>query len=154
MQLQTERGIRIMWEQQLCSHQGSEGRGCASGNRAELPTECGEVCGGAGCPLQSTEVHSRDPPAYHGVPMVEEFVPEGLGPAEEAHVGTVPRIAACRRNACWRSSWKTASNGKDPTLKQGKSVRSLPTEEEGAAETTCDEVTKPSVSAALLQRQR
>ena len=40
-----------------------------------------------------------------------------------------------------RSSGGTVSCGRDPTLEQGKSVRSPPPEEEGAAETTCDELT-------------
>ncbi|KAK4823918.1 hypothetical protein QYF61_008304 [Mycteria americana] len=39
-------------------------------------------------------------------------------------------------DSCWRSPWRTVSGGRDPTLEQGKSVRSPPPEEEGAAETT------------------
>jgi len=35
----------------------------------------------------------------------------------------------------------TVSHGRDPTLDQGQSVRSSPPEEEGVAETTCDELT-------------
>ncbi|OPJ89134.1 hypothetical protein AV530_016360 [Patagioenas fasciata monilis] len=38
----------------------------------------------------------------------------------------------------WNSSWRTASYGKDPMLEQGKTVRSPPPEEEGAARTICD----------------
>ena len=33
------------------------------------------------------------------------------------------------------------SHERDPTLEQGQSVRSPPAEEDGAAETTCDELT-------------
>ena len=42
------------------------------------------------------------------------------------------------------SPWEgltTVCRGRDPTLEQGKSVRSPPPEEEGAAETTWDELT-------------
>jgi len=37
--------------------------------------------------------------------------------------------------------WRTVSRERDLTLEQGQSVRSLPPEEGGAAETTCDELT-------------
>ncbi|KAK4830312.1 hypothetical protein QYF61_009817 [Mycteria americana] len=40
------------------------------------------------------------------------------------------------KDSHWRSLWRTVSCGRDPTLEQGKSVRSPPSEEEGAAETT------------------
>jgi len=42
------------------------------------------------------------------------------------------------------------------TLDQGKSVRSLPPEEEGAAETTCDELTTTPIPCppALLRGRR
>jgi len=36
--------------------------------------------------------------------------------------------------------WRTVSHEKDLTLEQGQSVRSPPPEEEGAAETACDEL--------------
>jgi len=36
---------------------------------------------------------------------------------------------------------RTVSRERDLTLEQGKSVRSLPPEEEGAGETMCDELT-------------
>ena len=49
------------------------------------------------------------------------------------------------KDSHWRSSWRTVSCGRDPTLEQGKSVRSPPSEEEGAAETTCDELTATSI---------
>jgi len=46
--------------------------------------------------------------------------------------------------------------GEGLTLEQGKSVRSLPPEEEGAAETTCDELTTIPIPrpAALLGGRR
>jgi len=66
------------------------------------------------------------------------------------------RTAPRGKDPRWSSSWRTAPSGKDsrwsslsitvsckrdPTLEQGKSVRSLPPEEAGAAETTFDELT-------------
>jgi len=46
------------------------------------------------------------------------------------------------------------SHERDPMLEQGQSVRSSPPEEEGAAETTCDELTTTPIpcSPALLLR--
>lgn len=38
---------------------------------------------------------------------------------------------------------RTASHGRDPTWDQGKGVRSSAPGQEGAAETTCDELTEP-----------
>jgi len=37
--------------------------------------------------------------------------------------------------------WRTVSHERDLTLEQGKSVRSPHPEKEGAADTTCDELT-------------
>ena len=37
--------------------------------------------------------------------------------------------------------WRTVSHERDLALEQGQSVRSPPPEEEGVAETTCDELT-------------
>ena len=48
-----------------------------------------------------------------------------------------------------RNSWRTVSRGRDPTLEQGKTVRSPPPEEEGAAETTCDELTATPIPYPL-----
>ena len=39
---------------------------------------------------------------------------------------------------------------RDPTLEQGQSVRSPPREEEGAAETTCDELTTTPIPCPPL----
>jgi len=41
--------------------------------------------------------------------------------------------------------WRTVSRERDLTLEQGQSVRSPPPEEEGAAETTCDQLTKAPI---------
>ena len=38
-------------------------------------------------------------------------------------------------------AWRTVSRGRDPALEQGQSQRSPPPQEEGAAETRCDELT-------------
>jgi len=51
------------------------------------------------------------------------------------------RTVSCGKDSHWRRFWRTVSCGRDPTLDQGQSVRSPPPEEEGAAETTCDELT-------------
>jgi len=40
-----------------------------------------------------------------------------------------------------RSLWRTVSHERDLTLEQGQCVRSPPAEEEGEAETKCDELT-------------
>jgi len=58
--------------------------------------------------------------------MLEQHVPEGLHPIRRTHVGQVHG---------------TVSHWWDPMLEQGKSVRSPPPEEKGAAETRCDELT-------------
>jgi len=46
----------------------------------------------------------------------------------------------------WSSSWRAVSRERDLTLEQGQSVRSPPPEEEGAGETTCDELTATSIA--------
>ena len=51
---------------------------------------------------------------------------------------------------------ETVSRERDPTLEQGQSVRGPPSEEEGVAETTCDELTTapmPHPSAPLGGRR-
>jgi len=51
---------------------------------------------------------------------------------------------------------RAVSCGRDPTLEQGQSVRSPSPEEEGAAETTCDELTVtpiPCLPAPLRGRR-
>jgi len=53
----------------------------------------------------------------------------------------------------WTSLWRTVSRERDPTLEQGQSVRSLPPEVKGAAETMCDQLTTTPIpcSPALLR---
>jgi len=58
--------------------------------------------------------------------MLEQAVPEGLHPVGRAHAG-----AACGE----------LSHERDPTLEQGKNVRSPPSQEEGVAEKMCDALT-------------
>ena len=75
-------------------------------------------------------------------PTLEQSVPEGLHPVEGTpHWSSLWRTAACGKDSGWRSSWRTVFHGRDPVLEQGKSVRSPSPEEEGTAETTCDELT-------------
>ena len=54
--------------------------------------------------------------------------------------GSLWRAAAHGKDSRWRSLWRTVSRERDLTLEPGKSVRSLPPEEEGTAE-TCGELT-------------
>jgi len=51
---------------------------------------------------------------------------------------------------------RTVSHGRDPILELRKSVRSPPSEEEGAAETTCDKLTSTPIPhlPALLRGRR
>ena len=53
------------------------------------------------------------------------------------------------KDLSWRNSWRADPRGRDPTLELGKSVRSPPPEEEGAAETACDELTPTPVPVPL-----
>jgi len=64
-------------------------------------------------------------------PTLEQPVPEGLNPVGRTHIGEV-----CGGLSPVRGNFM---------LKQGKSVRSPPPEEEGAAETMCDELTAASI---------
>jgi len=53
--------------------------------------------------------------------------------------------------------WRTVSCERDLTLEQGQSMRSPPSEKEGAAETTCDELTVthiPHSPAPLWEGER
>ena len=56
-------------------------------------------------------------------------------------LGSSQRAAAHGKDSHWRSLWRTVSRERDLTLEQGKTVRSLPPEGQGAAETMCDELT-------------
>ena len=77
-----------------------------------------------------------------GSPCWSSLLLGGLQPMEGTYDGAVHEdLQPCGKDSHWRRSWKTVSHDKDPTLEQGKSVRSPPPEEEGAAETTGDELT-------------
>ena len=72
-------------------------------------------------------------------PMLEQVCWQGLW----SHAGAVCswRTAPLGKDPRWGSLWRAVSREGDLTLEQGQSVRNLPPEEEGAAETTCDELT-------------
>ena len=59
------------------------------------------------------------------------------------------RTAARGKHSRCRSLWRTVCRGRVPTVEQEKSVRSPPPEEEGAAETTCDELTATPIPVPL-----
>jgi len=89
--------------------------------------------------------------------MLEQPVPEGLHPMEGTHTGAVceelkPMGRTCVREVCGELSPMTGAF----MLEQGKSVRSTPPEKEGAAETTCDELTVTPIPrpTALLRGRR
>jgi len=52
----------------------------------------------------------------------------------------------------WKSLWRTVSRERDPTLEQPQSVRSPCPEGQGAAETTCDELTAAPIPRIPLCR--
>jgi len=75
-------------------------------------------------------------------PTLEQPVPEGLHPMGRTHAGAVheelqPKGRTLVGEVCGELSPVRGTF----TLEQGKSVRSPPPEKEGAAETTCDELT-------------
>ena len=53
------------------------------------------------------------------------------------------------KDLSWRNSWRAGPCGRDPTLEQGKSVRSPPPEEEGVAEKMWDRLTATPIPAPL-----
>ena len=71
--------------------------------------------------------------------MLEQSVPERLHPMERTHAEAVHEAG---KDSHWRSLWRTVSPGKDPTLEQAMSVRSPSPENEGTAQTMCDELTE------------
>jgi len=73
--------------------------------------------------------------------MLEQPVLEGLHPVGRTHVGTIREEMGPVGRSHVEEVCGELSHERDLTLKQGKSVRSPPPEEEGAAETTCDELT-------------
>ena len=117
----------------------------------DSPAACGET---AGCP----------PAAHGGLPGEQRFPcspwrtprrsrwlgPEkAVTPWESPRWSSLWRTATCGKDSRWRSSWRAEPHERDPTLEQGRSVRSPAPEEEGAAETTCDELTATPIPAPL-----
>lgn len=64
------------------------------------------------------------PEVLHSVGMLEQFMEGSRG--KDSH---------------WKILWGTFSCGRGPTLEHGRSVRSPPHVEKGAAEAACDELT-------------
>ena len=78
----------------------------------------------------------------HGVPMMEQPVPEGLHPVGRTHAGAVrEELQPMGRTHFGEVCGELSPVRGTFTLEQKKSVRSPPPEEEGAAETMCDELT-------------
>jgi len=74
--------------------------------------------------------------------MLEQPVPEGPHPVEGTHTGTVcEELQPVGRTHVGEVCGELSSMRGTFTLEQRKSVRSLPHEGQGAAETTCDELT-------------
>jgi len=74
--------------------------------------------------------------------MLEQPVPEGLHPVGRTHVGAVrEELQPVGRTHIGEVCGQLSSVRGTFRLEQGKSVRSPPPEEGGAAETTCDELT-------------
>ena len=81
-----------------------------------------------------------------GGPTLEQPVPEGLHPMGRDQLWGSPWRAAARgKDSHRRSLWRAVSLERNLTLEQGQSLRSPPPEEEGAAKTTCDELTTAPV---------
>lgn len=76
----------------------------------------------------------------HGEPMLKQSFPEGLYPREETHAGLDhEELQPMGRTQQERCSWRTVCHGMDLTVEQRKSMKSPLSEEEGVAETRCDE---------------
>ena len=128
------------------------GVGCERNNHAD--TEVSEDGGeGGGAPEQ------RFPCSPWRTPRRSRW----LGPEKAVTAWESPRWSSLQRTAVrgkdlsWSNSWRADPCERDPTLEQGKSVRSPPPEEEGAAETTCDELTTtpiPRPPAPLVRRRQ
>jgi len=77
-----------------------------------------------------------------GGPTLEQPVPEGLHPVEGTHTGAVPEgLQPVGRTHAGAVHGELSPMRGTFMLEQGQSMRSPPPEEEGAAETTCDEQT-------------
>ena len=119
------------------------GVGCERNNHAD--TEVSEEGGGGGA------LEKRFPCSPWRTPRQSRWLgPEkAVTPWESPRWSSSWRTAVRGKDSRWRSSWRADPRGRDPTLEQGKSVRSPPPEEEGAAETMCDELTTTPIPAPL-----
>ena len=158
-----------MWEQQLFRHQGQcrrRGRRCSRHWSRDSPApHGGPHAGAAGCPKEAVTLWG----AHAGAGSCQDLWTHGersprwsrfAGRACDTvwtHTGAACswRTAPRGRDPCWGSLWRAAALGRDPSLEQGQSVRSPPTEEERAAETACDELTAtPSLRPLPLGGRR
>jgi len=74
--------------------------------------------------------------------MLEQLFPEGLHPVGRTHAGAVhEELQPLGRTHVGKVCGELSPVRGPFMLEQGNSVRSPPPEEEGAAETTCDELT-------------
>jgi len=80
-------------------------------------------------------------------PTLEQPVSEGLHPVGRTHAGAVcEELQSVGRTHIGEVCGELSPMRGTFALEQWKSVRSLPSEEEGAAETTCDELTITPIS--------
>jgi len=89
--------------------------------------------------------------------MLEQLVPEGLHPVGRAHTGAVcEELQPVGRTRVGPVYGGLSPVGGSPCWSRGRSVSSPPPEEEGAAETVCDELTATLVPRppVLLEGRR
>ena len=87
---------------------------------------------------------------------LEQPIPEGLHPVGRTHAGALPEeLQPVGSTHVGEVCGKLSPVRGTFMLEQGKSVRSPPSEEEGAAKTTCDELTvTPIPRTPVLLRWR
>ncbi|PKU42182.1 hypothetical protein llap_7510 [Limosa lapponica baueri] len=117
--------------------------------RQAAPLQPMELKGGADIHLQPVEDHTREqvdaPKAGSELVGRPQWSPQAPGRncdlvGDPNWSSLLLKNCTLWKDSCWRSSWMIVSCGRDPTLEQGKSVKNLSPEEEGAAETACDEL--------------
>ena len=112
---------------------------------------CPEVCCGLWSGVHTGEGFLAGHVAY-GEPMLEKSIPEGLYSMTGTHVEAVfEGLQVHRKDPCWNSLWRTVSHRKDFTLEQftkdwvpwegPHAGAGEDSEEEGASETKCYELT-------------
>jgi len=164
-----------MWKKQLCSHQGQwrrRGRRCSKCQSRESSLAARDERPWWGrlspcSPWRSTAEQIstcspwKGPHAGAGGCLKEAVTPWGTHAGAACSWRTAPhgkdprwgslwRAAAHGKGSLWKSLWRTVSRERDLMQEQGKSVRSPPHDEQGAADTMCDELTitpipRPSV---------